>query len=424
MPAGKKNKLLLNFFSLGIVQAIIALLQLIVIPHVIKRIGAEGFGVIAVAQVVMFYLSAVTDYGFNQTATRDVALYREDGEKISRIFFRVLFSKILLCFIAFILLLVVLLIFPLFRSHASLYLLAFVYVAAQSILLTWFFQGMERMQFIALATLLARVIFVILVFVFIRDKDDDLLFLFFLGAGNFLAGILSVFAAWRLFRLKFIKPSRADILQELKDGWHVTVANLSSFTCQYSNVLILRVFTNDLVVGYYSIAERIFFTIRQVLGIFSQAIYPVICQLVQKGKDQLVSFFKKVYLPFLLCVCCGSIILFIFSPQVLYFFLGDEYHHSVFFLRVMSVVSVIVCLAIPAALTLLGMNEKKKYFKIYALGTVMNILSNIILVYYFKATGTVMAVFITELFIMAGLTREVYRATGRSSGLVWKNNEF
>ena len=102
MPAGKKNKLIYNFFSLGIVQAIIALLQLVVIPHVIKKIGADGFGVIAVAQVVMFYLSAVTDYGFNQTATRDIALYRADRKEISRIFFRVLFSKIILCFFAFI----------------------------------------------------------------------------------------------------------------------------------------------------------------------------------------------------------------------------------------------------------------------------------------------------------------------------------
>jgi PST family polysaccharide transporter len=146
-----------------------------------------------------------------------------------------------------------------------------------------------------------------------------MLFLFFLGAGNILAGILSVIAARRIFKLKFIPPKWQEIMLELKEGWHITTANLSSFTCQYSNVLILRVFTNDLVVGYYSIAERIFFTIRQVLGIFSQAIYPVVCQLVQKGREQLVQFFKTVYLPFLLSVCSGAIILFIFAPQVLYF---------------------------------------------------------------------------------------------------------
>ena len=104
LPA-KKNKLLYNFFSLGAVQAISSLIQLIVIPHVISKIGVDGYGVIAVAQVVMFYLAAFTDYGFNQTATRDIALYKSDHTKVSKIFFRVLFSKLFLCIAAFILLL-------------------------------------------------------------------------------------------------------------------------------------------------------------------------------------------------------------------------------------------------------------------------------------------------------------------------------
>ena len=46
------NKLLTkNFLSLSFVQAINSMLQLLIIPFVIGILGAEGFGVIAVAQV-------------------------------------------------------------------------------------------------------------------------------------------------------------------------------------------------------------------------------------------------------------------------------------------------------------------------------------------------------------------------------------
>jgi PST family polysaccharide transporter len=418
MLTEKKNKLSYNFFSLSIVQVINSMLQLLVIPYVIRIIGADGFGVVAVAQVVMFYLSVFTEYGFSQTATREIALNRADKTKVSRIYFRVLFSKIILCGFAFVLLLILLATIPFFRAHALLYLMGFVFVAGQSVLATWFFQGIEKMEFIAFATLIARILFVLFVFLFIKNKSDDFLFLFFLGIGNFIAGIISIFLALRIFKLKYLKPSLADIVQELKEGWHITVTNLSNNTCQYANVFILRIFTNDLLVGYYSIAERIFFTIKQMLGIFSQSIYPRVCQLVQnvrltgsfgQGKRQVISFFRQIYIPFFGLVIAGVIVLFVFSRQILSFFMGNDYGNAVFLLHIFLIVSIAACLNIPATLVLLALDRKKNYFRIYTLAAVLNIVINIILVNFFNAAGTVIAVLITELFIMVGLAFEMYR---------------
>jgi PST family polysaccharide transporter len=409
MQAEKNNKLVHNFFSLGFVQVINSSLQLLVIPYIIKTIGADGFGVVAVAQVVVFYLSTFTDYGFTQTATRSIAIYRDDPEKVSKTFFRVLVSKLILCAIAFILLLMLVFIIPVFKAHLLLYFMAFAYVIGQALLMNWFFQGMEKMWFIVLTTLIGRILFVALVFLFIKNKSDDFLFLFFMGIGNIVAGALSIIIACRFFKLTFIKPGRGAIVQELKEGWHFTVTNLSMNTCQYANIFILRFFTNDLIVGYFSIAERIFFTAKQVLAIFSQSVYPRICQLVLKGKNQLVSFLKQVYIPFLLCVTAGSILLILLSPQVLYFFSGKEAVHSVFILQMLSVVLVIVCLNIPSTLLLLAMNQKKSYFRTYTLGGVVNIVSNIILVYLFQTTGTIIAIFLTEIFITSGVIYESNR---------------
>ena len=88
----------------------------------------------------------------------------------------------------------------------------------QSIFVTWFFQGLERMHFIAFATLIARVLFAILVYLFIRNKDDDFLFLFFFGVGNIIAGLISIVTAFRIYKLKFIKPAWPGIIHEFKEG--------------------------------------------------------------------------------------------------------------------------------------------------------------------------------------------------------------
>ena len=409
MLTGKENKLINNFFSLGAVQAISSLIQLIVIPHVIRKIGVEGFGVVAVAQVVMFYLAVFNDYSFNQTATRDIALYKADQAKISAIFWKVLFTKFFLCFVALLLLLVLVLTIPLFRSHWLLYCMAFAFVAGQSVLITWFFQGLERMYFITIATLVARILFAVLVFVFINDKSDDFLFLFFLGAGNVIAGLISIVAAISMCQLKFIRPSKAAIATEIKEGWRITLSHLSNSTCHYANIFILRIFVSDLAVGYYSIAERIFFTIKQVFVMFSQAVYPRVCLLVQQGKEQTISFFRQVYSVFLSGVVAVSFLLFVFSPQVLYFFIGSGYSNSIFYLRIFCIVAVIVCLNIPGTLILLAMNQQKKYLRVYLIATILNILLNFILAFYFEATGTVIAIVVTEIVITVAVTQAMYR---------------
>jgi len=403
------RRLISNFVALTLVQGTNFLLPLIVMPYVIRQIGPEGFGIISLAHVVMIYLSTMSDYGFNLTATRDIALHKNDTLKVSKIFAVVLASKILITLLVFILLLILVWVIPIFRANMYVYLFGFVYVVGQSLLISWFFQGFERMHYITLVTLLSRLIFVALVLVFIKAKSDSFLFLLFLGSGNIIAGLISILMAIRIFRLQLVRPRWSEILDELKNGWQIMVSNISVNTYQYANVFILRIFTNDLVVGYYSIAEKIFFAIRQILGIFSQAIYPRVCQLAMKSKEEISTFFSSFYLPFLWLVIALSLGVFIFSPQIVQLFLSEKPELAVLLLKVLSLVPVIVCLNIPAFQLLLAFNQRNSYSTILGLGTIVNIVANLILCKNWGALGTCISIVITELFITIGLNIQLNR---------------
>lgn len=409
MISSPRNTLIRNFSSLSLMQVTGFLLSLIVIPHVLRRVGVDGFGVIAVAQVVIFYLSALTDYGFNRTATREIALFKNDREKISRVFSVVLITKILICIVSFIVLLVLLWLVPLFQKHMALYLLAFSFVIGQVVMVNWFYQGMEKMQFMAITSLLARLIFVVLVFVFIRDKEDNRFFIFFLGVGNMIAGLLSLYAAVRMYRLTFIRPGWHSILHEIKNGWQVTLTNLSQTTCQYIGIFILRLFTNDTLVGYYSVAEKIYFAMKLMLDAVGQVLYPGVCIVEPEGKEKILKYYRKTFTPFLIMVVSGTAAVFVFAPPILHFFIGHSFDYSVFLLRMFCIAVVIVCFNIPPQLVLFAGNHKKSFLIIFFLGTILNLLANLVLARYFDATGTVVSVLITEVFITVALYREMYR---------------
>jgi len=408
MNKNYSGKLFSNFFSLSIIQGTNFLIPILVMPHVIQRIGVGLFGVVSVAQVIMVYLSTISDYGFNLTATRDIALNKEKT-KVSEIFFTVLTTKLVITALSFLSMLILVWVVPFFQNDADLYLSGFTYVVGQALLVSWFFQGVEKMKYITLSVLLARIIFAILVFIFIKEKGDAYLFLFFLGLGNIVAGLFSIYVAIYFFKLKFFYPRRVHIINELWNGWQIMISNLFINTYLYSNVFILRIFATDVIVGYYSIAERIFFAIRQILGIFSQAIYPHICQITQISKNQTVIFFRKVYLPFLLLVSVGCCTVFVFSPQITYVFVKGESSLPGLLLRMLSLVPIIVCLNIPAYQLLLSLDQKKSYFRVLTFGTIINFSANILLANAWGAAGTVIAIIITEVFITIGLNQQLYR---------------
>jgi PST family polysaccharide transporter len=208
-------------------------------PFVIHRIGVGWFGVVSIAQVIMVYLTTVSDYGFNLTATRDIVLNREvqGTDKLSRIFSTVLFTKLAITAIAFLVLLLLVSLVPFLKTNFNLYLSGFTYVIGQSLLVSWFFQGMEKMKFITYSVLLARIIFAVLIFIFINDAGDAYLFLFFFGLGNIIAGIFSIYMAMYIFKLKLLAPLWSDMVYELWNGWQIMISNLSINT--YYTVIFL-----------------------------------------------------------------------------------------------------------------------------------------------------------------------------------------
>jgi PST family polysaccharide transporter len=298
---------------------------------------------------------------------------------------------------------------PFFKQHFQLYLFGFTWVLGQSLLVSWFFQGVEKMKYITIYTLLARLLFVALVFAFIRQRSDNRFFILFMGAGSVVAGISSIFQAIRLCKLPIVRPLWRDIVLELKEGWPVMLSNISINTFLSINVFILRLFTNDLVAGYYSVAEKIFLATRQVPVMFSQVIYPPICQLLQKGKDATRPFFRSVYVPFLLLMLMACILLFSFSSFIVSFFLGTNSGNAALLLRLFCLGPIIVCLHVPASQLLMAANHRKNYLRVLTGGTVLNIICNLLLVSVWGPVGTTISVLLTELFITAGFNRELFK---------------
>lgn len=392
-----------NFLALGILQGTNFLIPLIIMPYLVTTIGIDSYGIVSFVQVVMIYFFSLTDYGFAITATQQIATNKSDLPKVSKIFSTVVSTKVVLVLFSAVCIIILLFTVPDLKEEQLTVILGFALVIGQTSLPTWFFQGMEKMKYITYINLAAKLIFTALIFIFINEKGDYPFVLFFFGLGNLISGIIGIVYAIRTFDLKFKFAAMRDIQTELTNGWGLFVANFSITSYMNSNLFILKIFTTNEIVGYYSVAEKIVMAIRQLLSVFSQAIFPHICQLAEVSYSKIVLFFKQVYVPFTLFIILVCALVFSFSEEVIGIFAEKEVDGINNLLRILVFVPIVVCLNIFPSQLLLAYNLRKVYTRIMILGSILNVILNIALASTFEAIGTAVSVIITEIFILLGL---------------------
>ena len=150
MAGPRERKVVMkNVASLTMLQAITYILPIVILPYLFRVIGPERFGLIAFAQAFVQYFMIMTDYGFSISATKEISLCRNEHVKVCKIFSSIMTIKISLAFLSLATLGIIVYFIPRFRNDWMVYAFSFGAVAGNTIFPVWFFQGTEKMKYIA-----------------------------------------------------------------------------------------------------------------------------------------------------------------------------------------------------------------------------------------------------------------------------------
>src|SRR5690606_3530314 len=146
----------------------------------------------------------------------------------------------------------------------------------------------------------------------------------------------SLFFIKRKYGLGFKPAPFSRVRHHLRDGKDIFISNLAVNLYTNSNILILGLFASVELVGFYSIAEKITTTVRQMLSVYFQAIYPTLCNVVTKTKKEILAFTLRLHLPF-----CGGVLLlcsgiYYFSDALTLYFSGTASPEISYLIRLLS----------------------------------------------------------------------------------------
>ena len=197
-----KKRLIENITSLFTLQGLIYLFPLITYPYLIRVLGPEKFGLLAFAQALIQYFVIFTDYGFNMSAPREIAIHRENVDMLSSIFSATMLVKLALLLVSAIVYTTIISAIPYLRNEWAVYQIYFLTVIGSVLTPIWFFQGIEQMKYITLINFIVRGSMTGCIFIFVQNSNDYLLAAG-LQAGTYLfTGILSIGILWRQMLVK------------------------------------------------------------------------------------------------------------------------------------------------------------------------------------------------------------------------------
>ncbi|WP_170866206.1 flippase [Pontibacter flavimaris] len=398
-----------NFLSLGLIQVANFLLSIATFPYIVRVIGVERFGVITLLQTIMLYFVVLTDYGFNLSATKDISTNRNDKTRISGIFSEVMTTKLVLLLLSFIILSCSFILVPDFREHWTLTIFSFTIVLGQALQPTWFYQGIEKMKYITYINILNRILYAVGIFILISQPQDYLFINLINGISLIIGGVISLFIVFSKFGLQYSFPSLSQIRKQLVDSWNIFFATLTVSISNNTNILILGIFANPLVIGYYSIAEKVFQIMRTLATILYQVVYPRVCILAQESFEVLAKFLRKFFRVILVAFLPLSFLVFAFADYIVYLITGEFISEAALILRIICFGPFMAALNIPASQTMLAYKLDKLYTVVLTIGAVINVTLNFILTFHFQAVGTALSIMLTEIFITGLLYYALYR---------------
>lgn len=399
----KNSKLTQNVTALLALKGADYFLNFLMFPFLLRMIGPEKFGAIIFMQTIAQYFVIVTDYGFNMTAPRDIAR-AENENAIGKIFMNVMSAKLIMISVIFVLSAVVILNLPSKTEFDVLLFLAVMPLALGNIAFpVWFFQGIQEMKYITISSVIARSLLLVIMLITVSSPEDYLIAALLFSSMSVVSGILSFQIIIKKYKYVFVRPDFQGILRTIKDGWQIFLSTVAINLYTNTNILILGIFTNPTIVGYFGAASKLVDSIKGLMSAVTQAVYPHVSAKLKISMEDTVFFIRKFTKYYTGLFFAISFMLCLLAEPVTIILFGEDYRSSVIILRILAWLPFIISFSqVYGIQVLLNFGKQSTFSKVLIAASVFDLVMVLPLGYFFRELGVAAVMVAVEIAVSLG----------------------
>ena len=388
------------------------LIPLVSIPYLARVLGPAGWGTVAFIAAMAELLVICIEFGFNISATREVARNRDNAQACGKVMAGVLGSQACLATIGIVLALAASRFLPMISKRPELLAAGLVYAVAQGFAPLWFFQGLERMRISAALELSGKLTALVGLFLFVHNPADDWKVLALTAVAPLLSTTVGLALAYRTIPIEF--PSVPLVRTALRMGAPMFVFRSAESLYGVGNVFLLGLFATPEIVGYFAAAEKIAKAAFGLLNPIREAIFPRLSHLAVRGGEEAAAPLAK--LGAALMISGGAVLgagLYVFAPLATRLLLGGEFAPAVDALRILAVLPLLLSVTYSVGFQwLLPFGKDGVINQIILAAGLTNVALSFLLARPFQHVGMAWAVVASEAFVAISMVTVVSRTRG------------
>lgn len=373
---------------------------LITTPYLSRVLGGEMIGRYSFAQSIVSYFVLVATMGTSYYGQRRIAAATGDNETQTRDFWEIVCLRGATTIVAIALYCG----FVVPRSiDPILYVVAGLEILQVSMDISWYFQGKESFQVIALCSGTARIMAVVLILLFVK-KPEDLSVYVFLYCGTLLLGFLSQWLYLPRYLNKGVHLHREKRIM----SFHL-ISSVKLFVAQAAiqvytvldKTMIGMITNSELQNGYYEQAQKLVRILVAVSTSISAVMASRIAVLSSKKDSKAIEETVEFSFRFVSCISIPIIFgIVLVAQDFVPFFYGQGYDGVIELLVILSALPLVIGCSNIIGIQYLVPTGQEKFLTISVLtGSAVNVILNFFLIRAYAAAGAATASVIAEICV-------------------------
>ena len=331
-----KKSLGKNALLNGLKNVLNLLFPLLTFPYVSKILNVEGIGQYNFAQATVSYFSLIAGLGISSYAIREGSKYRENKKEFNTFASEVLLCNVISTIIAYFLLGLCMLCVNKLKTYAALIWIFSIQIIFTTIGIEWIYSIYEEYEYITIRSIVFKIISIVLMFVFVKDSDDTMIYASITVFSAIGSNILNLIHSKNYFRI--VKVRVKDCAKHLKPILVIFAFNVAIMIYVYSDTTMLGFMLTDYEVGIYSVSVKIYNIVKNLLSAVLIVSIPRLSMYYGSGR---IEIFRKtaqnVYDSITAVVIPAVIGLTCVSRQVIWVISGEAYILAESSLRILCI---------------------------------------------------------------------------------------
>lgn len=401
MSIFNRNKIT-DFFIYGFGQIINLVSPLFVMPFIIYKCGEDGLGRVGVGFSFALILNSIIDYGSYIHGVKEISINRDNTTVLENRLKAIYLSKLLLLLLTFAIISILIYTIPFFSKDKTLFFFSLTIVVGQLINPQWFFQGVENFKWISVINVTSKVIYILLVILFIKEKTDYVFANLFFGVGAIIGNGIAL--VWLLNKYSFSLNgfSLKDATNIIKDEFSFSVSQFFLSIYQFFPIIMISYIGGDFMAGQFRVIDQILTIFKTYLNMFFYFVYSNVCYELNLNFNKGIKVWKQYNgLNFVLLFSVMALF-FVFSELILTYFKIDSERIPLMstYFRIGLLVPLLVSISQPLRQLMFAFNENKIYIRITVIATLLNFILLFILTNNMGLKGAFISIIVIEFFII------------------------